>query len=238
MTSRDQLRAKVLEVHTRLCTAYGAPFPFFRDADPLTELVGSLLSHRTKNADSARALAGLRARFPHWEAVMDAPVGEVREAIRAATWPEQKAPRIQGALRYIRDARGELSLDFLAEMPPPEAQAWLEAIPGVGPKTSAAVLLFSRLRRPALPVDSHHHRVAGRLGFIPAGVGPGPAHKLLRALLPNDWPAQTLYDHHEALMVHGQRLCFYRNPACGRCPVLDLCPYGQAHARSLPPEAV
>ncbi len=236
MTNADPIEAKVLEVHTRLCAAYGAPFPFFRDADPLTELVGSLLSHRTKNADSARALEGLRARFPRWEAVMDAPVGEVEAAIRAATWPEQKAPRLQGALRYIRDARGELSLEFLAEMPPLEAQAWLEAIPGVGPKTSAAVLLFSRLHLPALPVDSHHHRVAGRLGLIPAGVGPGPAHKLLRALLPPNWSAQTLYDHHEALMFHGQRCCFYRHPACGRCPVLELCPYGQGRTRDAPPK--
>ena len=235
MTNPDPPRAKVLEVHTRLCAAYGAPFPFFRDVDPLTELVGSLLSHRTKNADSGRALVSLTQRFRSWEAVMDAPVEEVREAIRAATWPEQKAPRIQGALRYIEQKRGELSLEFLAEMPPLEAQAWLEAIPGVGPKTSAAVLLFSRLHLPALPVDSHHHRVAGRLGFIPANVGPGPAHKLLRALLPPEWPAQTLYDHHEALMFHGQRCCFYRNPACGRCPVLELCPDGQARVQDALP---
>lgn len=233
MTTPTPPERKALEVHARLCALYGAPFPFFRDADPLTELVGSMLSHRTKNADSGRALVGLKNRFRRWEAVMDAPVGEVQEAIAAATWPEQKAPRIQGALRYIQGVRGELSLEFLAEMPPLEAQAWLEAIPGVGPKTSAAVLLFSRLRLPALPVDSHHHRVAGRLGLIPANVGPGPAHKLLRALLPTDWPAQTLYDHHEALMFHGQRCCFYRNPACGRCPVSDLCPYGQAHSKAV-----
>ncbi len=221
------LRQKVLQVHTQLCAAYGAPFPFFRDVDPLTELIGSLLSHRTKNADSSRALAGLRGRFQSWREVMNAPTEEVREAIAAATWPEQKAPRVQGALRYIEAARGELSLDFLESLSPAEAQAWLEKIPGVGPKTSAAVLLFSTLHLPALPVDSHHHRVAQRLELVPANVGPGPAHRLLRALLPDHWDAQTLYDHHEALMFHGQRCCFYKNPACARCPVLELCPFGQ-----------
>lgn len=222
----EKIKKQVLEVHARLGAAYGAPFPFFRDADPLSELVGSLLSHRTKNADSGRALADL-TELGSWAVVMDAPTAEVQAAIYQATWPEQKAPRIQSALRYVQAARGELSLDFLAELPPAEAQRWLEQIPGVGPKTSAAVLLFSRLRMPALPVDSHHHRVAQRLGWISDKIGPGPAHARLRALLPESWDAQTLYDHHEALMFHGQKCCFYRNPACARCPVVALCPWGQ-----------
>ena len=221
-----ELKARLLEVHARLGKHYGAPFPFFRDADPLSELVGSMLSHRTRNEDSGRAFDNLRNTFPTWEAVRDAPMGEVQEAISAATWSEQKAPRIQEALRTVTKRCGALSLEFLAEMEPRAAQDWLESLNGVGPKTSAAVLLFSRLRMPALPVDSHHHRVAQRLGFIPQSVGPGPAHARLRALLPEDWPAQTLYDHHEALMFHGQKCCFYRRPACGRCVVLSLCPYG------------
>jgi endonuclease-3 len=45
--------------------------------------------------------------------------------------------------------------------------------------------------------------------------------------LPPDWSAQQVYDNHEVLMLHGQRCCFFKNPACGRCPVLDLCPTGQ-----------
>jgi endonuclease III len=216
-------------VHERLCAAYGCPIAFFHQMDPLSELVSSLLSHRTKNRDSGRAFKALRARFPTWEAVRDAPTAEVEEAIAAATWPEQKAPRIQAVLRLIGERRqGVLSLDFLADMPVPEARDWLEAIPGIGPKTSAAVLLFSRLRMPALPVDSHHHRVAVRLGLIPANVAVGPAHRLLEAQLPDGWDAQQVYDNHEALMLHGQRCCYWRDPACERCPVLDICPTGQA----------
>lgn len=229
-TDQEALLGKALEVHDRLCEAYGAPFAFFQDLDPLSELVSSLLSHRTKNRDSAEAFRRLRSRFATWADVRDAPTSEVESAIAPCTWPEQKAPRLQEALRAISDRRRELSLDFLAEMPPDEARAWLQAIKGVGPKTSAAVLVFSTLRMPALPVDSHHHRVAQRLGLIGPDVGPGPAHARLRALLPEDWTAQQLYDDHEALMYHGQRCCSYRNPACNRCPVLDLCPYGQQRA--------
>ena len=217
---------KVLLAHRRLCQAYDAPFPFFSDKDPLSELVSALLSHRTRNAQSKQAYRALKDRFPDWAAVRDAPAAEVQAAIAPCTWPEQKAPRIQAVLRGITERRGgELSLEFLAGMPEPEAEAWLQALPGVGPKTSAAVLLFSRLRRPALPVDSHHHRVAQRLGLIGREVAVGPAQARLRALLPPDWDAQTLYDHHEALMVHGQRRCFYSRPRCGGCPVADLCLY-------------
>lgn len=219
------LRAKALAVHEVLCAAYGCPVPFFSDKDPLSELVSALLSHRTKNADSARAYRQLRDRFPTWEAVRDAPVDEVEDALAPCTWPEQKAPRLQAVLRAITEApeTDGLRLDALAAWPAAEARRWLQAFHGVGPKTSAAVLLFSRLRIPALPVDSHHHRVAGRLGLIPPAMAVGPAHDALAALLPADWDAQAVYDHHEALMLHGQKCCFWRRPACGRCPAYDLC---------------
>ena len=220
--------ARAMLIHERLCKAYDCPIPFFHDLDPLSELVSSLLSHRTRNADSGRAFKQLRAKFPDWTSARDAPTAEVEAAIAPCTWPEQKAPRLQQILREIAARRGgELSLDFLADWPVPEARAWLESLPGVGPKTGAATLLFSRLRRPALPVDSHHHRVASRLGLIPAGVAVGPAHAILEAQLPAGWPAQKVYDNHEILMLHGQKVCFPRNPRCGQCPVLDLCPYGQ-----------
>lgn len=219
---------KALEVHKRLCALYHCPVPYFHSLDPLSELVSSLLSHRTRNADSGRAFKSLRARFATWDLVADAPVEEIERAISAATWPEQKAPRIREALRMIRSRRdGVLSLDFLREMPPPEAREWLEEIPGVGPKTSAAVLIFSTLRIPFLVVDCHHHRVAVRLGLIPKKMAVGPAHDALAAQLPADWDAQKVYDNHEIMMFHGQRVCFYENPACAKCVLLDLCPTGQ-----------
>ena len=223
----DHLSRKALEIHRRLCPEYGCPIAYFHDHDPLSELVSSLLSHRTKNRDSGRAFAALRDRYPSWEALRDAPTAEVELVIKGVTWPEQKAPRIQATLRAVGERHGALDLDFLEGLPVPEARAWLEAIPGVGPKTSAAVLSFSRLRKAALPVDSHHHRVAQRTGLIPRSMDVGPSHAALAALLPTDWDAQTVYDHHEILMLHGQKVCFHRNPACQACVLLDICPTGQ-----------
>ncbi len=222
------LREKVLLIHERLCAAYECPIAYFSNSDALSALISALLSHRTRNRDSGLAFRQLREQFPNWAEVRDAPVAKVEQAITPVTWPELKAPRIQQVLRAISEKRdGELSLDFLAEPPVPEARAWLEALPGVGPKTSAATLLFSNLRRAALPVDSHHHRVAVRLGLIPETLSVGPSHAVLEAQLPPEWDAQRVYDNHEVLMIHGQKCCLHRSPACERCPVLDLCPFGQ-----------
>ncbi len=223
----SDLKQKAVVIHQRLCQVYGCPIAYFHSLDPMSELVSSLLSHRTKNRDSGRAFKQLRATFPTWDAVRDAEVEAVETAIAPCTWPEQKAPRLQQVLRQVTADRGELNLDFLAHLPVPEARAWLQSLPGVGPKTSAAVLSFSTLRRRALPVDSHHHRVAVRTGLIPDSVAVGPSHAILEAQLPEDWDAQQVYDNHEVLMLHGQRCCHYRNPNCGGCTLMDLCPYGQ-----------
>ena len=236
-TPPPELRAKSAEVHRRLCETYHCPIPYFHALDPLSELVSSLLSHRTRNADSGRAFKTLRQRFPTWVQVIDAPTADVQDAISACTWPELKAPRIQQILRRVQDERGELTLDFLADLDVPAARAWLETLPGVGKKTSAAVLSFSLLRKAALPVDSHHHRVAERLELIPAKTSLDRAHDLLEAQLPPRPTAQSVYDNHEVLMLHGQRCCFHLNPACQRCPLLDLCPAGQ-HRLSARPHAI
>ena len=222
---------KALAIHARLCPVYGCPIPYFHSLDPLSELVSSLLSHRTRNAESGRAFKALRARFPDWEAVIDAEVPEIEAAIAGVTWPELKAPRIREVLVAVRERCGSLDLAFLGDMDVAAARAWLEAIPGIGPKTSAAVLSFSTLRMPALPVDSHHHRVAQRLGLIGPRVDVGPSHAILRAQLPADWSAQDLYDNHEILMLHGQQVCHHRRPACGRCVLVDLCPSAAVDAR-------
>ena len=210
-------RALALEAHRLLCAEYGCPVNYFHALDPVSELVSSLLSHRTKNRDSARAYESLRRTFPEWEAVRDAPVAAVEAAIAGVTWPEAKAPALQRTLRALTERRGSLDLSHLEAMDDVEAEAWLAALPGVGPKTAAAVLSFSNLRRRALPVDSHHHRVAARLGLIPASLPVGPSHAVLAAQLPAEWDAQQFYDNHQMMMRHGQRCCFFRGPACGRC---------------------
>ncbi|MVN93112.1 endonuclease III domain-containing protein [Mucilaginibacter aquatilis] len=217
----------VLEVHNRLYAVYGSQIRYFHDYDPLSELVSTLLSHRTKNSHSAEAFTNLQNAFGSWESVRDADVAEVQVALKPCTWPEQKAPRLQQVLRLITEQRGELNLDFLAGMNVDDARTWLESFPGVGPKSSAAVISFSNLRGRALPVDSHHYRVAVRLGLIDVKIGEGKANRILENQLPAEFTAKEMFDHHQVMMRHGQKVCFYLKPACGNCVLLDSCETGR-----------
>ncbi len=217
-----------MSVHHRLSESYGRDIAYFHELDPLSELVSALLSHRTRNRNSGMAFRNLRERFGSWEAVRDAPVNEVEEAIADCTWPEQKAPRIQQVLRLITEKCGGLQLDLISTLPVVEARRWLETLPGVGPKTSAAVISFSTLRGKALPVDAHHFRVAVRLGIIEEKIGEAKANRVLENLLPESFSAQEMYDHHQVMMRHGQRVCFHSRPDCANCVLLDLCPTGQS----------
>jgi endonuclease-3 len=209
-------RDKALEVHRRLGEAYGEPRR--SHLDPISELVSTILSQNTNDALRDRAFDRLRRRFPSWEQVRDAPVGEIVEAIQTAGLSRQKAPRIQAALQRITRERGELSLDFLREMEVEEAKQWLTSIQGVGPKSAAIVLLFA-LERPAFPVDTHVHRVTKRLGLIPPQASREKAHEILEALM----PPETYYAFHLHLIRHGREVCRARTPRCEACRLRDLC---------------
>lgn len=214
----ERLRAKTLEVHQRLGRTFGIPR---RRAhlDPVSQLVSTIISQNTSDVNRDRAYERLRARFPTWEAVRDADVREVRQALRPAGLSQVKAPRIQAALRHVTRSQGRLSLDFLREMSVEEAKEWLSRIQGVGPKTAAIILLFS-LGRPAFPVDTHVHRVSRRLALIGPRVSAEKAHPILEALI----PANLYYAVHINLVRHGREIC-RPTPRCEVCPLRDLCCY-------------
>ena len=219
-TDLDGLKTTVADVTARLTDLYGAAQ--WSRKDPLSMLVDIILSHRTKDEQTAAAYAALKDRFGSWAEMRDAPVEAVHAAIHGVTFPEVKAPRLQALMRRITEERDDLNLDFLRDLPVDEGAAWLSRLEGVGPKTVACVLLFS-CRKPILPVDTHVHRVSIRLGFIGAKVNAENAHPLLQALLPND--AQTIYNYHKGLLRHGQRVCVYDRPRCGSCILTDVCAY-------------
>jgi endonuclease-3 len=219
---RETGRALAGEVYRRLLDFYGEPL-WRNPLPPLDELVSTILSQNTNDRNRDIAFDALRARFPTWEAVRDAPEAEVVACIRPAGLANQKGPRIQTALRSITAERGRLDLDFLREMDPEQARAWLLGFHGVGPKTAAIVLQFS-LGKPAFPVDTHIYRVSGRLGLRPLKINADQAHAVLADL----FEPQTYYAAHLNLIRLGREICQARKPQCERCPLADICAFRQA----------
>jgi endonuclease III len=157
-------------------------------------------------------------RPPDWAAIEATPVEDLIEVIRHGGLAYQKAPRIQAALRRIREERGDYSLAFLAELPPREARDWLTQIPGIGKKTASIVLLFC-FGLPLFPIDTHVERVSKRIGLLPPKVPLELAHELFLEL----FPASEMYTAHVLLITHGRAICQARSPRHDICPVAERC---------------
>ncbi len=209
------------EIVSRLAALYGEPV-WRPHGDAMTELVLTILSQNTSDSNSGRAFMRLKQRFPTWEEVMAAPPEKIEDAIAVGGLARIKAPRIKAALEAVYEQRGAFDIEFLRELPLEDAKAWLRKLNGVGPKTAACVLMFA-LGRPALPVDTHVHRVAQRLGLVPPKASAEKAHDILEGVL----APEQVYPLHIMLIKHGRRLCRAQRPLCGECPLLEGCPAGQ-----------
>jgi len=216
-----------VRIRERLGAVYGVPL-MRPHGHPVAELVLTVLSQSTNDRNRDVAYLRLRERFPSWEKVRDAPLIEVEEAIRPGGISKVKSARIQEILRAIscdepeaaqRECSGAPSLDWLADAPIEQARDYLTALPGVGRKTAACVLLFACGMRD-VPVDTHVSRVGARLGLLPTGAPFQELHDQMLALTP---PGQEL-ELHVNLLRHGRRTCHARAPACRECALARMCP--------------
>jgi len=212
---RSPARARVERLRHRLAEVYGVPVAP-PHGDPLAELVLTVLSQSTNDRNRDVAFARLRERFPSWEAVRDAPVEEIEEAIRPGGISKVKSVRIQAILRAIGDP---LDLEWMCDAPIEDSRAYLCALPGVGRKTAACVLLFSHGLRD-VPVDTHVSRVGTRLGLLRPNA---PFEELHDAMVDLTPPGAEL-EFHVNLLRHGRRTCHAQRPACGACALRRMCP--------------
>lgn len=215
-------------VYEMLLATYGEP-KNEPDYDPLGGLIGTILSQHTSDINSERAYRQLVAAFPTWEEVRDAPTYQIAEAIKSGGLANVKSARIQAVLHTLTEQQqaqgGTQSLSAylsarLAQLSTEEAWRYLRTLPGVGPKTSACVLMFN-LDRPAMPVDTHVHRVSRRLGLIGPKVNADQAHLLFDRVTPPEW----VYPLHVNLIRHGREICHAQRPECSRCPLYSECAY-------------
>jgi endonuclease-3 len=219
--SRTALATRLRDISGRLSGRYGRARRSAHRTEPLRNLVLTILSQNTTDANRDRAFAALTARFPTFPLLAAASPKDVEEAIRVGGLARAKARAILSALSRVHRERGEYSLDFLSGMPLREAREYLTSFPGVGVKTANVVLLFS-FGKEAFPVDTHILRVTKRLGLVP------PAADLSRAALllePHVPPGEPMPFHMNLIRL-GREICRPREPLCPECPLLAVCPEG------------
>lgn len=225
-----------------LAGLYGHP-TWERRLDPTSELILTILTQNSADTNAEVAFEALRQAYPSggevrthnpgagwggdgladgsapdWDAVEHAPLPELVDVIRPGGLANQKAPRIQATLAYIRERRGDHSLEFLGEMTAADARDWLVAIDGIGKKTASVLLLFS-FGLPLMPVDRHVERVSHRVGLIPKKASADDAHDLYLGLLEPD----EMHEAHVNLIQHGRKVCHARRPDCAACPLRPRC---------------
>jgi endonuclease-3 len=217
-------RRTIRRVDELLIQEYGKRTPLVRD--PLDGLILIILSQATNDLNSDRAFRILQERFRSWEAVLNAPVDAVADAIRCGGLANQKAARIQQLLREIEAERGDLDLSWLHKATTPECVSYLSKFHGVGPKTIACVLMFF-LGKPAFAVDTHVLRVTKRLGWLRPQASVDEAHRIFETAVPDE----CKLDLHVNLIAHGRAICRATGnggPQCGICVLRRHCAYGKS----------
>ena len=217
-TTSQATNIEIPEIIRLLLSSYG-PFPPEPRLEPAHELTFTILSQHTSDINSERAFRGLMNRFGDLESVASAEVSDIEQAIMRGGLAKVKAPRIKQILNRILELNGSLDLSFLAEMPLPEAKAWLRQLPGIGPKSAGIILNFS-LGMPAMAIDTHIFRVCQRLGLIGPKVNADKAHDLMEAAV----EADQIFNFHIGFITHGRQICKAQRPLCPECVLAFACP--------------
>lgn len=192
-------------------------------------LIATILSQNTNDKNSHRAYTQLQEKYPTWQEVAEAPVHGIISAIRVGGIANQKSVRIKETLAAIKEKYGGYDLSSLHKKSSREVIEELTALNGIGLKTSACVLLFS-MGRDVFPVDTHVHRICGRLGLAPGCATPEKTFHFMKDLVPKG----KGHAFHTNLIRFGRRVCRSNTPACERCPLYDECVF-EGRKRELRP---
>jgi endonuclease-3 len=221
------LRAKARRISRILELAIGTPTQMARLPRPLDMLIATILSQNTNDKNSHRAYMQLRKKYPRWKDVASARLRDIRASIRVGGMANQKSARIKKTLEAVKDKFGGYDLSPLEEMKSSEVIEELTRIDGVGVKTASCVLLFS-MGRDVFPVDTHVHRLCGRLGLARGCSTPEKTFLFMQ----NVFPKGRGYSFHTNLIRFGRKVCRSNKPACGLCPLYDECVFpGKTRSR-------
>ncbi|GMN03504.1 endonuclease III domain-containing protein [Erythrobacter sp. MTPC3] len=196
--------------------------------DPVWVLVHGVIGAQTKTAASNASTDALLEEYGSWEAAAQAPVSDLEERLQRQTFPTVAARRLKDCLNAIIAARGSADLRHLSNLETAEAMAWMEQLPGVARKNSAGVMNASTFNRRAMVIDGHHRRIMQRMGIVPPKADTAKTYDALMPIVPEEWSAADMDEHHLLLKKLGQTYCRPRKPMCDGCPVRQDCKLGSA----------
>jgi endonuclease III len=212
---------RVCSVCKVLLEEYGTP-RFGNPFDPVSDLIYIILSNRTGATVAQRTYKALRIKFKSWDEILLKPISTLRKILRPAGLSAIKALQIRGALRKIQRDYGTCSLDALKSVTSTEAESYLLGLPGVSEKVAKCVMMYT-LMLPVLPVDTHVHRIASRLGWT-ARRRSDQCHEELEALI----PPRLRRIFHVVCIAHGRNICRPREPVCQNCKINGYCDFFKA----------
>ena len=182
----------------------------FLDHDPYKVLIRTILSQRTRDENTDQATNNLFEKYPDIYAVVDAPIDDVKKLIKPAGFYNVKAARIQEVSQILIDQYGGEVPDTVEEM---------VKLPGVGRKTANCVMVFA-FELPAIPVDTHVHRISNRLGLVNTKDPEETEVELCKIA-----PEELWIKLNDLMVQFGQNICKPISPQCEMCPCIDICDY-------------
>lgn len=195
--------------------------------DPVWVLVHGVIGAQTKTAASNASTDGLIEEYKTWEMVAAVTVADLEARLQRQTFPSVAAKRLSQCLNAIIAERGSIDLRHLSNYNTAEAMMWLETLPGVARKNAAGVMNASTFDRKAMVIDGHHRRIMQRMGIVATKADTARTYDTLMPLVPDEWSAADMDEHHLLLKKLGQTHCRPRKAACEECPVRSVCATGQ-----------
>jgi len=176
------------------------------NGDPFRVLISTVLSHRTKDPTTAAASSRLFARYPDARRLSEANTRTISRLIKPVGFYRTKAKTVKRLAKIILgEYKGEV----------PDDMEELLKLPSVGRKTANCVLVYG-FKRPAIPVDTHVHRIFNRLGVVKTETPEDTEMELVRVVDRRDWlPLNDVF------VKFGQRVCKPIGPKCPICPLSD-----------------
>ena len=188
------------------------PINFHSEKNPFNVLISTILSQRTRDENTLIASKKLFSRFDTAKKLVNADISEVKKLIKQSGFYNVKAKRIKEVSRILLEKYNGKIPDELNK---------LLKLPGVGRKTANCVLVYG-FNIPAIPADTHVHRISNRLGIVKTKTPEQTEYELMKTV-----PKKYWININELFVKHGQTICNPIKPKCDKCSISKLCDFSK-----------